>query len=358
VRVEGHTVYLQGEITRENANTVLNELRNQTSRRARRQLSVLDLSQVTRLDSAGVGLVDLLGGGAFGRPLQVRGAQESVAEALELGKAQEGVYTETGKLPFIVRAGNALARTFAVVWDALLLGGEIFFWSMVGTLFPGGRRKGSATAEFVQTGVNAVPIVTMLALIIGVIIALQGVVQLEQFGGAELLADFSGFLSVVEFGPLVAAIIVAGRTGSAIASEVGTMNVTDELDALKSMGIRPIEYVIVPKFLAMTIGMPLLSAFAATVAMGGGVAVAYFYVGTPPASFVARSFEILAWTDGVMLIVKSVLFGWAIAVIGSYCGFTAYGGSSEVGRATTQSVVASISAIVMIDVVFSFVYIV
>ncbi|HDR05844.1 MAG TPA: ABC transporter permease, partial [Candidatus Marinimicrobia bacterium] len=172
------------------------------------------------------------------------------------------------------------------------------------------------------------------------------------------VADLIAISMVREMGPMMTAIIVAGRSGSAIASEIATMVVTEEVDALKMMAISPVRYLVAPKFNAMTICMPLLVTLSIIVGMFGGLLVGYFYLNLSPQAYIAESFMILTLKDLFIGLSKSVFFAWVIVIIGSHYGFKVSGGAEGVGKATTASVVASIFAVIVLDAVFSLIFLI
>lgn len=354
VRRAGDRLVLAGELTRTRVPAIARELR----RVPFAPLRVVDLSRVTRVDSAGIGMLEGLRDGLFGKRLELRDATPHIAEMLELFAGSSVEPTPVERTRITVRdLFETLRYVTGILIDAFLLSGEIFYWSVRNVVRPSGHRKGEVTEQIIVAGLNAVPIVTTLSFIIGVILALQAAVQLERFGGGPFLADLMGLAMVREMGPLLTAIIITGRSGSAIASEIGTMRVTDELDALRAMGIRPIEYVIAPKMIAFTIVTPLLSVLSAAVGMLGGVLVSTTFVGQPMQSFVTRAVAVLGVPDAAFLMLKGLLFGWAIMMTSCYFGFQVTGGAVEVGRATTQAVVSSIFAIVVLNVIFSLWYV-
>jgi phospholipid/cholesterol/gamma-HCH transport system permease protein len=240
----------------------------------------------------------------------------------------------------------------------LVLSSEIFYWSIVDIWKTKGHRKGSFTNQSIQIGFNALPIVGLLSFIVGVILALQSAVQMKNFGADQFLPLLLAHAFVRELSPLITAVIVAGRSGSAIASEIATMKVTEEIDALKMMALNPIRYVVVPKFHALTISMSLLVTFSIVVGILGGAIVAVLYLGQSFSSFMDACIDTISTQTFVISLLKSTVFAWQIVIIGSYYGFSASGGAEDVGRVTTQSVVASIFGVIIMDAIFSFQYLV
>jgi len=175
------------------------------------------------------------------------------------------------------------------------------------------------------------------------------------YGGDVFLVPMLTVSMVREFGPLMTAIILAGRSGSATTAEIATMGVQEELDALRTMGISTIQFVVVPKFIAITLTMPLLSILAVVSGMFGGFLVATFYSDIAPPLFLTLFGQSLILKDFIAGFVKSIVFSWLIIWIGSYYGFRVRGGAEEVGRETTNSVVSCIFVIILADALFSFI---
>lgn len=233
---------------------------------------------------------------------------------------------------------------------------EIFYWSIIALFDRRGQRKGAFYQQGNQLGYEALPIVALLSFIIGFILALQSAVQLRLFGANVFIADLLAVTLVREMSPMITAIIVAGRSGSSIASELATMKVTEELDALKMMALNPIRYVVVPKFHAMTIMMPILVAFSILVGEMGGAIIALGYLDLSGSTFISRTIDVISAKDLFVSFAKSTVFAWLIVIIGAHYGFQVRGGAEGVGKATTASVVVSIFAVIIADAVFSLMY--
>jgi phospholipid/cholesterol/gamma-HCH transport system permease protein len=155
---------------------------------------------------------------------------------------------------------------------------------------------------------------------------------------------------------MMTAIILAGRSGSAIASEIATMKVTEELDALRMMAINPVRYVMVPKFSAITICMPFLVIWSTAIGILGGLVIAVFYLDLSVTAYMTEIFEVLTLKDILVGLSKSIIFAWVIVIIGSYFGLNVEGGAEGVGKVTTKSVVVSIFMVIFFDVIFSLLY--
>ena len=193
----------------------------------------------------------------------------------------------------------------------------------------------------------------MICFLIGVIIALQASYTLDQFGANRYIADLVAVSALRELAPLMTAILIAGRCGSAITAEIGTMKVNEELDALEVMGVNPVKYLVAPKFLAMVTSVPAVTALAMFIMILGGWTSAVFVVGVEPVVYVEQTVNAVVEKDLVTGMIKSVFFGVAICWVGVYRGFQVSGGAEGVGRETTSSVVTSIFIIIVVDLVFT-----
>jgi phospholipid/cholesterol/gamma-HCH transport system permease protein len=201
-------------------------------------------------------------------------------------------------------------------------------------------------------GYKAIPIVMLLSFLIGLTLSIQAAIQMAKLGGQSYISTLIGIAMFTELGPLVTAIIIAGRTGSAIAAEIGTMVVMEEVDALKTMGVRPLKFMLVPKFWAFTLSMPILTLIACFAGIFGGLLVAGFY-NVPYSAFINEIIHIMKLKDIVWGAIKSLTFAWVILAIACYQGLHVRGGADAVGRATTDSVVVSIFMVIVIDAVYS-----
>ena len=207
--------------------------------------------------------------------------------------------------------------------------------------------------ELQAAGVNALPIVGLLTFLIGIVIAYQGGIVLRDYGANIYVADIVGLSMVRELAPLITAIIVAGRTGSAYTAEIGTMMVTEEVDALRSMGIAPLEMLVLPKLIALVIALPLLTVFADAMGLFGGLIMSNSMLNLNPATFLNRLAEALTLNSFLSGIGKAPVFAAIIAAVGCFQGFRVFGSAGSVGRQTTMSVVESIFLVIIVDAAFS-----
>jgi phospholipid/cholesterol/gamma-HCH transport system permease protein len=221
---------------------------------------------------------------------------------------------------------------------------------------PKGFRWPAAFRQMVRMGVESLPIVFLIAGSVGMIVALQAATQLRRVGATIYVADLVGVSITRELGPLMTAIILAGRSGSAIAAELGSMKVAEEMDALTAMGLDPVEFLALPRVLAMMIMLPCLTVLADIVGMAGGVAVAWISLGIPAANYIQQTLNALMLKDLVSGLIKSWVFATIISGVGCYEGFRVEGGAEGVGRRTTASVVVSIFLIIAADLLFTLVF--
>jgi phospholipid/cholesterol/gamma-HCH transport system permease protein len=218
------------------------------------------------------------------------------------------------------------------------------------------RRPASIARHVLETGVQATPIVALIAFLISVIVAYIGAEELHQFGGDLFVVDLVTLSVLRELGVLLTAIIVAGRSGSAFAAELGAMQLNEEIDALRAIGVDPTEVLVLPRLIGLTIALPLLTIVADAMGLAGGALLSWFVIDIPPNQFAARMQQALSPTTFWAGLLKAPVFACAIAMIGTYCGMQVRGSSRELGRLTTQAVVHSIFMVLLVDAVFAVLY--
>ena len=204
-----------------------------------------------------------------------------------------------------------------------------------------------------SAGFDALPIVGLLSFLLGIVVAYQGADQLRQYGANIFVADLVGLSMLREFAPLITAIIIAGRSGSAYAAQIGTMAVTEEIDAMRTLGIAPLDLLVLPKIIALVIALPLLTVFADVLGVFGGMIMARAQLGVGYGEFLDRMVKAVSITSYLIGIGKAPVFAAIIAVVGCFQGFRTKGGADSVGRQTTRSVVQSIFLVIVADALFS-----
>ena len=323
-------------------------------------LARVDLGRIETIDSAGVALLETLRRQA-GREREgfYLDGTAKIRESMELFALpeKESRRRDTRTRP-LVHLGEQVYRYYKEFEEFLLLAANIFYWSVTDIVRPRHRRRGEVAKQSILIGLDAVPIVALLSLIIGLIIALQSAAQLRQFGAGIFVVDLIAISMVREMGPMITAILIAGRSGSAISAEIATMKVTEELDALRVMALEPVRFVIVPKALAMSLTLPLLVGISIIVGIVAGMLVSWFYLGISLLTFAGQVFEVLRVADLAVGLGKSFFFGWVIIFVAGFCGMSTSGGAEGVGTAATKSVVGSIFGVIALDALFSFSYLV
>ncbi len=322
---------------------------------------VAETSAVTAMDTAGAWMLQklLLRLREKGVVIAVEGLQPRFATLLDVVAKQ--VAAQTGK-PIIksIAPPTALARvglaSAAVLEEAVAL---LAFVGQSATSFAGSlthptRIRWRPILFNIRTaGFDALPIVGLLSFLLGIVVAYQGADQLRQYGANIFIADLVGLSMLREFAPLITAIILAGRSGSAYAAQIGTMNVTEEIDAMRTIGIAPIELLVLPKVIALIIAMPLLTMFADVAGVFGGMIMSRVQLGVTYNEFLDRLVKAVSVTSYVVGIGKAPVFAFIIAMVGCFQGFRTKGGADSVGRQTTRSVVQSIFLVIVADALFS-----
>jgi len=213
-----------------------------------------------------------------------------------------------------------------------------------------------AIHQAMAVGVTAIPVISFITFFIGVIMALQGAYELRRFGALQLVADMVAISITRELGPLVTAIVVIGRSGSAFAAEIGTMKVTEELDAIETMALHPVAFLVTPKLLAMLVMMPCLTIWADLMGVLGGSMFGLIGADYTFGGYLAATRDALFMRDIITGLVKSIVFGLVITGVGCQEGFMTGSGSEQVGRSTTSAVVTSIFLVVLVDLIFTAIF--
>ncbi|MDG4552034.1 MAG: MlaE family lipid ABC transporter permease subunit [Candidatus Contendobacter sp.] len=265
--------------------------------------------------------------GAVPPPPLVRGALERLGRRVG-SHARHAIEF----LAFIGEAATALARL---------------------ALRPGRFRWRALFGNIETAGVHALPIIALLSFMMGVVIAYQGGQQLKFYGANLFIVELVSLTMLRELAPLITAIIVAGRTGSSYTAQIGTMQITEEVDALRTIGIRPMDLLVLPKLLALTVVLPLLTVFADALSVFGGMVMAQVMLDVNFGDFLDRFPRVVTPTSFLLGVGKTPVFAAIIALVGCYQGFQVRGGADSVGRHTTVSVVQSIFLVIAADALFS-----
>lgn len=217
-------------------------------------------------------------------------------------------------------------------------------------------RVQAAIAQAMEIGVRAIPILSLITFFIGLILALQAAYELRRFGAMSFVASAVALSMTRELGPLITAVIVIGRSGSAFAAEIGTMKVTEEIDALKTMAIDPVGFLVSPKFAAMIVMVPCLTIWANLMGVLGGALFGVVKADFTFERYIEASLDALFLRDVVTGLIKSAMFGVVITAVGCQEGFNTAGGAEQVGRSTTNAVVISIFLVILVDLIFTMLF--
>lgn len=235
----------------------------------------------------------------------------------------------------------------------LFLMGQTFVWLVMGFV----RRKPVSLKETVKQmldgGVRSLTIVSLVSFFLGLTLAMLTAYQLKKLGGEILIAGLVGISFTRELGPLVTAIVVSGRVGAGIAAEIGTMKVSEEIDALETMGVDPVRYLVAPRFLALFLMVPCLTILANLIGIIGGYIIGHLTLDIDTTYYISRTFESLVLKDIQTGLIKSFSFGAIISFMGCYQGLIVQGGAEGVGKATTLSVVASMILVIIVDCIWN-----
>ncbi len=315
------------------------------------------------IDLTGVDKMDTVGAWLIHRTMRDRGAKVTGASA-DTKKLLEQVADADHPTRVYPEERNAPMRALSELGEWTIDAGQ----TLVGLLgFLGATligfaniirrpkrfRLNAVVQRFDLVGVRALGIIGLMTFLIGIVIGQQGAVQLQQFGAEIYTINLIGRITVRELATLMTAIMVAGRSGSAFAAQLGTMKITEEIDAMRTIGVSPVEALVVPRMLAAVVMMPLLSFYAMIMSLIGGGIYVWIDLGIPPATYIQRLQEVVPLTDLWVGLIKAPVFGFIIALAGCFQGLQVEGNSEEVGIRTTAAVVQAIFLVIVLDAVFA-----
>lgn len=355
ISVSGNVVQCQGAWTLSN----LNDLEHRIDRLLWPEDSdvICDVSDVTAMDTGGALLLhrslDRLT--RMGKAVSVRGLKPEFSELVRLVQTKarlnhvspaQQVGWEKPPLPSLASGMDAVVRALAFLGETTVAVGRSL-------LRPRTIRWKAMLRVMEFDGVRALPITGLLTFLVGVVIAYQGAEQLRKFGTNIFIVDLVGISLLREIAPLIVAILIAGRSGSAYAAEIGTMKVTEELDAVRTLGISPINLLVLPRTFALVLTLPLLTVYADILGVFGGMLIAAGQLNVSFTEFLDRFAEAVAVRHLLIGLAKAPFFAIIIALVGCYQGFQIRGGVDDVGRHTTISVVQSIFLVIVFDAICS-----
>ena len=318
-------------------------------------LDNIDLSGVTEIDTVGAWTASQLAEHHGARIVGANSRAERLIKALDASAKSETIKAprETIFLRVPRAIGEGIMNFGAGVFGLLGFIGEVIvgFGSII--RHPSRFRVKAFVHQLELVGVTALGIVGLMSFLIGIVVAQQGAVQLQQFGAEIYTINLTGRLTLRELGVLMTAIMVAGRSGSAFAAQIGTMRLTEEIDAMRTIGISPIEALVIPRIMASVIMMPLLGFYSACMGIIGGAFIADVSLDIPFFTFLSRIQEVVPMYDLYVGMAKAPVFGLIVAIAGCYQGMQVEGNSEQVGRRTTKAVVQAIFMVIVLDAFFA-----
>ncbi|MDK1373105.1 MULTISPECIES: ABC transporter permease [unclassified Sinorhizobium] len=323
-----------------------------------------DFSGVTGMDTAGAWIIRRFMNGISGEAGAdvhfASGGQRYVELVQALPAKLRSPERDTARPPLFQRLFAPLGEVVVSIWTDTVAAMFILGSAVRGAQLKLGRHAGVSPAAIVhqidRMGVMAVPIITLMSFLIGAIIAQQGAFQLRSFGAEIFVVDLVGILQLREIGVLLTAIMIAGRSGSAITAEIGSMKMREEVDALKVMGLSPVGVLVFPRLVALTIALPLLTIIANFAALAGAALVAWSYSGITFATFLSRLQEAVDFSSVAAGMIKAPFMALIIGVVAAVEGLKVGGSAESLGRRVTSSVVKSIFVVILIDGLFAMFY--
>ncbi len=318
-------------------------------------IASVDLSAIDNIDTIGAWVVHRF---AQGRGASIEGADEDATRLIDVVArndlpADEPPPPLVPPLRVLDQIGMAVKLTGSTMIGLLGFLGATVVTTLQLIRHPRRMRWNAIVQRLEVVGISALGIIGLMSFLIGIVIAQQGAVQLQQFGMEVLTVNLVGRLTFRELGVLMTAIMVAGRSGSAFAAQIGTMKLNEEVDAMRTIGVQPMEALVMPRIIASVIMMPLLGFYSSIVAIIGGGFLCAVSLDIPPVTFVQRLREVVPITDIYVGLVKAPVFGLIIAIAGCFQGLQVRGNAEEVGLRTTAAVVQAIFLVIVLDAFFA-----
>ncbi len=318
-------------------------------------VATVDLSHVEEIDTVGAWIVWRV---SHEKNAEVTGASEDAQRLIEaVSSSASTAEIAPPRIPLFERVPQAVGQA-VVGWGHGVIEMMGFLGAILGAFWgilrhPSRMPIKALVRQIELVGVNSLGIIGLMSFLIGIVIAQQGAVQLQQFGAEIYTINLTGRLTLRELGVLMTAIMVAGRSGSAFAAQLGTMKLTEEVDAMRTIGVSPIDALVVPRVLAVVLMMPLLGFFSAVIAIIGGAFLADLALGIPFFTFLTRIQEVVPLHDVWVGLVKAPVFGLIVGFAGCYQGMQVKANAEEVGLRTTMAVVQAIFMVIVLDAFFA-----
>lgn len=354
-------ITLEGSVSMDNAELVRRDLIKVLEAEPLKNV-VIDLSELQYFDSSGTAILMEVGQLCeLGKnSLKLERIPPSVQGLLSLvdpkGLQAEGILRPRPPQALLVQIGEGASNLWNTSRDNLVFIGGAVQALVKDLVHPGQRRWDSLSKLIERCGTDAVPIVLLLNFLMGAILAFQSAIQLRKFGANIFVADLVGLSIVLEMGPLLTALIISGRSGAAFAAQIGTMQVTEEIDALRVMGVDPVRYLVSPRIVAVALSAPCLTLIGSLLGIVGGCIVAGISLDITATAYFNQLHRVLELTDVLKGLTKSFVFGIEVAMVGCLRGFQVRGGAESVGAATTSAVVTCIFILTLTDAVFSMLF--
>jgi len=256
-------------------------------------------------------------------------------------------------LGFVSSIGSVVLGTLTHVGGVFKLFAQTLYWMFIGPFIGKSASRKNIFDQLVFAGVNSMLIVFFVSFFTGIVLAMQSAYQLAQLGAEMYVASLVAVSMARELGPVLTALVVAGRVGAAITAELGTMKVTEQIEALQTQALNPVRFLVVPRFFALVVMLPCLTIFSDFMGMVGGYIIGVFNIGINSGMYVDITIKFLELKDIYTGLVKSVFFGMIIALIGCYMGLSTSGGAEGVGRSTTVCVVTSFILVILADCILT-----
>ena len=328
------------------------------------KLTAWDLRDIQRLDHTGAQLLWNSWGHQWPQTLHTLPAQHAMLERVarftaKIPESTRQTYLQLARKKIVsrfLRFGELILHAVDHTRDLIRLVGQLFLDLMRLARKPADGPWRDLSGHLYSIGATALPITALVGFLIGVVLAYLVSQQLRQFGADAFIVDLLGISLIRELGPVLAAILIAGRSGSAITAQIGVMRVTEELDAMQVMGIRQGYRLVMPRAMAMAIAMPLITVWTTVAALLGGMLAADLVIGITPAFFATALPKAVQMSNLVLAVGKSVVFGLLIAIIGCHYGLRVKPNTESLGQGTTASVVTSITLVILVDALFAVVF--
>jgi phospholipid/cholesterol/gamma-HCH transport system permease protein len=318
---------------------------------------VWDLSGIEEFDSSGVLLfIEFYHMFRKRTPVTLTGYTRSQKEMYDLLSSHIVDVIPERKKGFLEEIGKGALEVMHDVKDFITFLGHLFYALFYLLRHPGHFRLKETVYHIHQSGFNALVIIAMTSFLVGMVIAYQGAVQLAKFGADIFIVDTVGISIVRELGPMITAIVIAGRSGSAYTAEIGAMKITEEIAAMRTMGFDPYNFLVLPRVFALMIALPLLIFFSDIIGIFGGLVASSMQLGISFDQFVTRLNEVLEVKHYILGMIKGPVFAFIIAAIGCFRGFQVSDNTESIGLHTTASVVNAIFLVIAFDALFSVIY--